>query len=343
MTDLVPGPTVSVILPVYNGEGYIASAIRSILDQTLQNIELIVISEFGTSPASIAEVEGFHDPRVVHVQNRERLGLISSLNLGLGMAKGRYIARMDSDDVSLPDRLSRQVAYMDAHPKVGVLGTMVTYIDASGKRTYRPRYFWRPETVAWDLLFNSPIPHPSALLRPETVRRLGGYDPNAKLVEDYDLWIRASHVTTITNLPDELVLIRKHGENITVTRREEQRRAASRLAGREMERLLGRTVDQDEVFRLRYPDSIVDRAGSLGAADLLNEIYGRFISSRSLPPAALREVRKDLVRMYSVLVARGRQEHWKATSALLERAREGAGVSRTAILAQALVRRALSD
>jgi glycosyltransferase involved in cell wall biosynthesis len=334
-------PAVSVILPVYNGEEYIAPAIRSILDQTFADLELIVISELGTSPASLAAVERFADPRLVHVRNEEKLGLIASLNLGLQMARGRYIARMDSDDVSLPDRLAKQVAHLDAHSEIGVLGTMVAYIDAQGRRTSRPRYFWRPEAVAWDLLFNSPIPHPSAMLRPSLVQQLGGYDHKAKLVEDYDLWLRASRIAVIENLPDELVLIRKHGENITVTRREEQRRAASRLAGAEIERLLGRKVEEDEVFRLRYPETIADGGAALRVADLLNEVYGRFVSSRPISSDALTEIRKDLVRIYSVLVALSMQRRWHVTSSLLSKAEEGAGVSRLAVLTQALVRRVI--
>lgn len=341
MTDATSGPTVSVIMPVYNGEEYIAQAIRSILDQTLADLELIIISEFGTSPASIAAIGQFDDPRLVHVQNGEKLGLIASLNLGLRIAKGRYIARMDSDDVSLPERLTKQVAYMDAHPEVGVLGTMVAYIDAQGKITSRPRYFSKPETVAWDMLFNSPIPHPSAMLRPETVRLLGGYDPNAKLVEDYDLWLRAAHATVVMNLPEELVQIRKHGENITVTRREEQQRASARLATAEAERLLGRKVDEEGVYRLRQPNVLANGAEALTAADLLNEIYGRFIDSRRISPEALREIRKDLVRMYSVLVAQGLRNRWKVTFTLLGKAKEGAALSRSSILIQALARRAI--
>lgn len=334
-------PIVSVIMPVFNGEEYISRSVRSILDQSFHELELIVVSEHGTSQASIAEVDKFEDPRVVHVRNDENLGLIASLNYGVRVAKGRYIARMDSDDISLPNRLAKQVAFMDAHPEVGVLGSQVAYIDAHGKRTSRPRYFWRPETVGWDMLFNSPVPHPSAMLRTETARMLGGYDPNARLVEDYDLWIRASHASTVMNLRDELVLIRKHGENITVTKRDEQNRAAARLARAEMERLLGRTLDEQEVFRLRHPREIADGAGALRAADLLNELYGRYVTSRKISLEALREIRTDLARRYSVLVSVGTERGWKVTGALLGKAREGADLSRTMILAQASVRRVI--
>lgn len=327
-----------MIMPVYNGEGFICQAIQSILDQSFRDLELIVVSEFNTSLASLKEVDGFHDPRLVHIRNEERLGLIASLNLGLRSAKGRYIARMDSDDVSLPQRLEMQVAFMNAHPEVGVLGTQVRYIDVDGTRGSKPRYFSHPDAVTWDMLFNSPIPHPSAMLRSDVVRMLGGYDPRAHLVEDYDLWIRAAKISTIMNLDSELVLIRKHGKNITVTKRDGQNRAASTLAHGEIELLLEHEITLEEVYHLRHPIKIPDGEAAMSAAGLLNDIYHNYESKRAISPQVLDEVKRDMVRKYSVLVALSLKQRWGVARDLLDKGNRGAGINRWAVGAEALAR-----
>lgn len=335
-------PAVSVLMPVFNGEEYIAEAIRSILDQTWQDLELIVISEHGTSPASLAAVDAFDDSRIVHLRNEERLGLIASLNRGISLARGGLIARMDSDDVSLPERIAIQAAFMKDHPEVGVAGTLVCYMDASGQRTYQPRLFWRRMTVAWNMLFTSPIAHPSAMMRRELLLRLGGYDPRAHLVEDYDLWTRAGRNSVVMNVPEELVLLRKHGENITMAQRMEQGQASSSISRGELSRLLRKEVDPKLAYFLWAPREMRKKEDALAVAGLLNEAYREFVRLRSPSAESLKEIRQDLTRRYSVLLAASSSKGWRIAIKVLKRAEEGAELSRTAIIAQSAVRKALS-
>ena len=124
-------PRVSVILPAYNAEAYLKEAIDSILNQTFPDFQLIVINDCSTDGTEEI-IRQYADPRLVPVKNEKNLGIAATLNRGLSLAQGDYIARMDADDISLPHRLERQVAYLDAHPDIAVLGTNVETFDENG-------------------------------------------------------------------------------------------------------------------------------------------------------------------------------------------------------------------
>jgi len=197
-------PDVSVVLAVYNGEAFLREAVQGILDQTYRDFELIIVSEHGTSAASLDIIESFDDPRIVHVHNTEKLGLVRSLNLALSLVKGRYIARMDGDDVCVKDRFERQVKFLDAHPGIAVAGSEIILIDERGNNMAMGGYTSSPSVVRWEMFFRSAIAHPSAMLRSEVIREAGGYDDRLLLAEDYDLWLRVLRISDLANLPEAL-------------------------------------------------------------------------------------------------------------------------------------------
>jgi len=141
---------VTIIMPVYNGEVYLREAIDSILDQTLTDFEFLILND-GSSDHSVDIVRSYDDPRIRLVENEANLGVVQTLNRGLDLANGTFIARMDCDDRSLRDRLARQVAFLDDHPEVGICGTWMEAIGA------RAGYIWRyptdPERIRCSLLF----------------------------------------------------------------------------------------------------------------------------------------------------------------------------------------------
>ena len=138
------------------------------------------------------------------------------MNQGLSLARGKYIARMDADDISLPDRFSKQVAFMEAHPAVGVLGTGATVIDAAGRHHQSLVFPASHLLLHWSLCFYSPLIHPSVMIRRELLLSSGGYLATAAHAEDYELWGRLSALTQFANLPDRLLLLRKSGENVSI-------------------------------------------------------------------------------------------------------------------------------
>ena len=166
-------PLVSVVMSVQNGGPYLAAAIESILAQTLGDLEFIVIDDASTDGSGERCREYARDDRrVIVLVNATRLGLTRSLNRGLAVARGVYVARMDADDVSLRHRLERQVAYLEEHRDVGLLGSFYAEIDADGS-IRRPvvEFPVEPIVVAWRLAFHNPVGHPTMIVRPAALKQ----------------------------------------------------------------------------------------------------------------------------------------------------------------------------
>jgi glycosyltransferase involved in cell wall biosynthesis len=206
------GPKVSVVMAVYNGEKYLREAVESILGQTLADLEFIIVDD-GSTDRSAEIVNSYGDPRIHFLVNGTNLGLMLSLNRGIDAARGEYIARMDCDDVSLPERLARQVAFMESRPEVVASGTWARDMDEEG-RIIGPRQVPVGARMDYDFWRPSPLIHPTAMIR---ASQLGGtrYDPEAPHAEDYDLWLRLKKRHRIDNLPEYLLLYRVHDESVT--------------------------------------------------------------------------------------------------------------------------------
>jgi len=210
----MPIPIVSVLLPAYNAELHLAEAIDSVLHQTYPHFELIVIND-GSTDQTEAIVLSYSDPRIRYERNTANLGLISTLNKGLQMAKGAYIARMDADDICYPDRLKEQVDFMEQHPKVGIAGSWFEYLNA-GKKTKGA-----PPTddyhIRSSLIMATTLHHPTVIIRSSLLEVEGlnfSYDAQFQHVEDYHLWVKAAPYTTFANVPKVLLQYRQHPQSI---------------------------------------------------------------------------------------------------------------------------------
>ena len=210
-------PLVSVNMCVWRPhEVYFPQAVRSILDQTFEDFELIIVEDPSEidGRAMIADLLG--DPRIRYVQNAARTGLLSQKNKALALSRGQYIAILDQDDVALPDRLERQARFLDTEPLIHAVGTWISAIDSAGRHLGVRRYPTDPASVRSALRRFSPIAHPSVMFRRSTVSSLGGYtwcsadDPHG-LVSDYDLWCRMALAGfDMANIPEVLLQYRIH-------------------------------------------------------------------------------------------------------------------------------------
>ncbi len=195
-------------MPVYNGEEYLSGAIESILGQTFPDFEFLVIDD-GSTDSSRKIILSYKDPRIRLVRNRRNIGLTRSLNRGLRLARGEYIARMDADDVSLPHRLERQVNFMDGNPGTGICGSWIRVIgDGSGE-------IWRAPaehgTIASTLLFNPALFHPTVIFRRDLLEMYAlRYDEKLKYAQDYALWVESSKHFALANLEEVLLWYRIH-------------------------------------------------------------------------------------------------------------------------------------
>jgi glycosyltransferase involved in cell wall biosynthesis len=199
-------PRVSVIMAVYNAEPWLAEAVDSVLGQTYGDFELVVIDD-GSLDATPEILGRLRDPRLRVVRQRQS-GQTPALNHGLRLSRGALIARMDGDDVALPDRLARQVAFLDAHPDVGLLGTACREISATGAviRTIIPPA--EDPEIRRILIRENPFTHSAVMFRRTVLDASGRYDEGFVVAQDYDLWLRMSRLTRLANLPEPLVLRR---------------------------------------------------------------------------------------------------------------------------------------
>ncbi len=215
-------PTVSVVMCVYNGERYLAEAIESILQQTMKDFEFIIVDDGSTDgTADILRRCAAADDRV-RVVTRPHEGIIGAANHGCGLAKGRYIARMDADDVALPDRLAKQVAFLDAHPNVAVVGGAIQMINDRGVILETISLPQKDREIKELLPRQSAIANVTALLQREVFREVGGYRRAFAYAEDYDLWLRVADQHELANLPDLVMRCRTHPESISVRFRKQQ-------------------------------------------------------------------------------------------------------------------------
>lgn len=279
-------PRVSVVLPVRDEERYVEEAVASILRQTFGDFELIVVddgSSDGTGEILAASAATDRRMRIVHGKGS---GLVEALNTGIALARGTYVARMDADDVSLPERLARQVHEMDARPSLGVLGTRVRYIDADG----RPVGAWNvpvgTQLVHWALAFGTPIAHPSVLMRraelPAPPYRTS--DPHA---EDYDLWVRLSARTMLDNLEETLLERRVHGASASDRNASVQEASSLCIQRRAIEAVLGREPPASHVAAVTRPRSLTELAA---AVVLIGRLYSASPGGADVRRDALRRV-----------------------------------------------------
>jgi len=210
-------PPISVLMPVYNGERYLREAIESILSQTFTDFEFLIVND-GSTDLTGQIVREFSDPRIRLIDNPTNIGLQESLNIGLRLAKGAYIARQDADDISEPRRLERQYAFMEANRDVALLGCWYREIDSQGQVRARIRPSSDPTELRWALLFYCPFVHSGTMLRrTHFVHEISFYDETIRYGEDHDLWLRASRLKPLTNYPEYLVRYRLNPHSMSET------------------------------------------------------------------------------------------------------------------------------
>ena len=210
-TPTQPTPQVSVVLTVFNQDRYCRAAIDSVLLQTLADFELIVVDDGSTDDsAAVVDACAALDPRiqVIHTENR---GVAPARNLGITRARANLIACLDGDDVSRPQRLEKQVRFLNRHPEVGVVGGAMNLVDADGTHIRRIDYPAQPDAAV--ILQGNPIGFSTAMMRRALAVRVGGFRSICSDAADYDMWLRISEHAALANLNETLVDYRWHGEN----------------------------------------------------------------------------------------------------------------------------------
>lgn len=236
---------VSVLMPVYNAEKYLAEAIDSIISQTFLDWELVIIND-GSTDSSLSIINRFTDSRIRLINNETNLGLIKTLNKGIELCRGQYIARMDADDISFPNRFASQVNFMDKNKEYILCGTNAEVIDSEGKETGKVINPTKNTLLQISLLFTNPFIHPSMMICKDVLSN-NFLDEKALHVEDYELWTRLAEQGKIANLELPLLKYRWHGTNVSVKHSEIQEVAKNKIISHQLTKL-GIKPTEEELY-----------------------------------------------------------------------------------------------
>lgn len=228
-------PEISVIMPAFNAEVYIQDAVQSILNQTFSNFELLIFDDASTD-RTFDILSQFNDARIKLYRSDNNCGYLEHLNRGIEMARGKYIARMDSDDISNPDRFYKQWVYMEAHAEVGLLGSGFKKIGMINKEVHLPLSH---EELKIKLLHINPFCHSSVMFRLDVLKGHNlKYPTKFYSSEDYWLWSKFAEVSRIANLPDILVKYRVHDRSISQQKKDLQQQLARQIQRDILQRFL---------------------------------------------------------------------------------------------------------
>lgn len=217
----VTGPRVTVLMPVYNGERFLCQAVESILNQSFDDFHFLIIND-GSTDRTEEILTSYTDPRIELMENPANLGLTKSLNRGLSRARGEYVARMDGDDVSMPERLASQVEFLDENPKVVITGSYYIKIDTRGRKVSEIMIPQRSDHVVAQLFFENPFSHGSLMVRTDAVVGMGGYDESVPYGQDYNLLVRAARIGELGVVPRFLYQLRMVPQGISTLKHREQ-------------------------------------------------------------------------------------------------------------------------
>ena len=212
---MITSPKVTVVIPVYNREKYVAAAIESVLAQTFTDFELLVIDD-GSTDRSREVVRSYHDPRIRLMCSETNEGIPKTRNKGIQFARGEYLAFLDSDDWAYPKRLAKQVAFLDSHPDYAAVGAWIAWMDEGGRSLRRVRRKpVLPDEIAAQRLFRQGIENSASMARTVVLREYG-HQEEYDLAEDFDLWARIAAKYKLATLPEVLVRCRMHDGRITL-------------------------------------------------------------------------------------------------------------------------------
>lgn len=220
---MTSAPTISVLMPVYNAERYIAEAVESILAQTFGDFEFLIVDDGSTDRSpKLLHRYAQKDPRIQLI-SRPNTGYVRALNEMLARSRGEFIARMDADDIALPNRFALQVAFLRQNPEVVCVGGAQDFIDEAGRVLFHYAEVEQDREIQQKALSGTtPINHPSAMMRRAALIQVGGYDESLCPAEDLDLWLKLGEIGKLANLPETVLKYRQHANSVSERKQSEQ-------------------------------------------------------------------------------------------------------------------------
>jgi glycosyltransferase involved in cell wall biosynthesis len=270
---------ITVLMSVYNGERYINEAINSILGQTLKKFEFLIIND-GSTDRTSEILQKYDDPRIAVIDNKGNISLTKSLNKGLQIAQGEYIARQDADDISLPRRLEIQAEFLDKNPDCALVGCAYYKMDENGELCSLVEVLSKDSDIREGLKKQNWFGHGCIMMRKDAVQAVGGYDEKYKFAQDYDLWLKIAEVYKVANIEEPLYCWRSTPSGISKDKEAEQKYyanlAVSEATKRDEQRMLQRNTGSSVMVSVivptyNRPDMLIETLKSI-----LNQTYHDF-------------------------------------------------------------------
>jgi glycosyltransferase involved in cell wall biosynthesis len=251
-------PEISVLLCVYNGEAYLVECLEAILNQTFRDFEFIIVND-GSTDRSLEILNKYmrNDPRMILINRKENAGITASVTEGIEHCRGKYIARIDQDDISQPDKLLIQHNYLEAHPEIDALGTGFDFIDENGK--YLSSFPTRPADpmiVRHQMFYHCVLHNPTVMMKSEFYRKYNEDHQEEAFygADDYHFWLRENLIHIYSNLPDRLLLYRYHGSQVSNQYSNDQLQSILRIAHETFEKLLRTRIPIEVINTLYFPN-----------------------------------------------------------------------------------------
>jgi len=320
---MISSPKISVVMPVYNAAPYLAESIGSILNQTFRDFEFIIVNDGSSDDTAFILAKYEKSDARISVYHQENQGTAAARNRGCRLARGKYIATMDADDVSLPRRFERQIEYIEQHPDIGVLGTWICKIDKNGSL----RGTWCPPTNAkmlqWTLFFGVCVAAPTVLMRRQVMEKVNFYGSVTSGVEDVDLWLRASSATEFGNVPEVLLKYRVWEENTSHRNFQHIRDSHVQLLSHFIRELLRLEPPIEAVAGLRQT-RVGPRFENLRqitlTAELIRDLYQSFINKNPMTSQERNEISWDAAKRLGSLALQASRLDTRASLSLLTKA-----------------------
>ena len=281
-----PAPVnISVLLPAYNAEDYILQSVQSVLAQTLEDFELIVVDDCSTDGTGEL-LASIRDPRLRVMRNSANLGIVGSLNRAMTAARGRFIARTDADDYCLPTRFAKQRAFLDQNPDIALVGTEMFYLENGTVKRGPQLADADPDVLRWQLQITNRVAHPSMMFRTEIVGQLGEYlrEP-FKYAEDFDFTHRVLRHGRVAVLPERLMIYRLHGSNVTRRHRAEMISKVIAVFGEAYAALLGHEAGAEAALVAEHLTSgvpVASRAELVEVGMVLERLMQAYVEANRL-------------------------------------------------------------
>jgi len=261
-------PAIDVLVTVYNGERFLAQTIESVINQSFSNWRLIIVDDLSTdrTPQIIKHYAGI-ETRIISLKG-EHKGVAAAANIGLKAVTAPLVARLDADDVCVPERLQVQLNYMQQHPDVLAVGSYVYLIDENNKRLRRRTAPTEWASIEETLKTRNCMCHPSSIIRTSALRKIGGYRSKFRNSLDYDLWLRVSEIGKIENIPQDLLLYRRHSSQISSSNNAHRQTLYSVGAVTDYFLRKYRLADTETLFDEESPDDIANKLVSLHESEV---------------------------------------------------------------------------